>query len=241
MADERGAGLGRHRPADVVEHFQALLGREQRLLAGVDADRDNQPVAQGNGMPDHVQMAVGDGVEGTWIEGNARHGFLLPRPALPGKPGGFPAGFSVNPDLFARSCRKPPNCFVLEAATKQTRARTKPFPVSAKTSGNWPWLLIHPTNDGPHNWASRPHHRGPSMIKALSAITIAACVAAALTLLPGFAPTVEASVPHVLAKSDRQQIIVLQRPAHARSASADARPPAAMADASCPSDARAAS
>jgi hypothetical protein len=44
------------------------------------------------------------------------------------------------------------------------------------------------------------------MIKALSAIAVAACVAAALTLLPGFAPQVEASVPHVLAKGDRLDI-----------------------------------
>src|SRR3569623_1191200 len=56
------------------------------------------------------------------------------------------------------------------------------------------------------NWAWRPHHRGLSMIKALSAIAVAACVAAALTLLPGFAPTVEASVPQPLAKGDRLDI-----------------------------------
>ena len=41
------------------------------------------------------------------------------------------------------------------------------------------------------------------MIKALSAIAVAAFVAAALTVLPGFAPQVEASTPHVLAKGDR--------------------------------------
>jgi hypothetical protein len=41
------------------------------------------------------------------------------------------------------------------------------------------------------------------MIKALSAISLAASAAAALTVLPGFAPTVEASVPQALAKSDR--------------------------------------
>lgn len=41
------------------------------------------------------------------------------------------------------------------------------------------------------------------MIKAITAIAIAACVAAALAVLPGFAPQVEASVPHVLAKADR--------------------------------------
>jgi len=44
------------------------------------------------------------------------------------------------------------------------------------------------------------------MIKALSAIVIAALVGAALTVLPGFAPQVEASVPKALAKSDRLDI-----------------------------------
>ena len=44
------------------------------------------------------------------------------------------------------------------------------------------------------------------MIKALSAIAIAAFIAAALTVLPGFAPTVEASVPQALAKADRLDI-----------------------------------
>jgi hypothetical protein len=44
------------------------------------------------------------------------------------------------------------------------------------------------------------------MIKAFSAIAIAAFVAAALTILPGFAPQVEASVPQALAKGDRLDI-----------------------------------
>jgi hypothetical protein len=44
------------------------------------------------------------------------------------------------------------------------------------------------------------------MIKAISAIAIAGLVAAALTVLPGFAPQVEASVPHALAKADRLDI-----------------------------------
>jgi hypothetical protein len=44
------------------------------------------------------------------------------------------------------------------------------------------------------------------MIKALSAITIAAFIAAALTVLPGFAPQVEASVPVAMAKGDRLDI-----------------------------------
>ena len=41
------------------------------------------------------------------------------------------------------------------------------------------------------------------MIKAISAVAAAALVAGALTILPGFAPKVEASVPLVLAKGDR--------------------------------------
>jgi hypothetical protein len=44
------------------------------------------------------------------------------------------------------------------------------------------------------------------MIKAISAIAIAAFIAAALSILPGFAPQVEASVPQALAKGDRLDI-----------------------------------
>jgi hypothetical protein len=44
------------------------------------------------------------------------------------------------------------------------------------------------------------------MIKALSAVATAAFIAAALTVLPGFAPQVEASVPQALAKGDRLDI-----------------------------------
>jgi hypothetical protein len=49
------------------------------------------------------------------------------------------------------------------------------------------------------------------MIKALSAIAIAAFVAAALTILPGFAPQVEASVPVALAKADRLDVRTVGR------------------------------
>jgi hypothetical protein len=44
------------------------------------------------------------------------------------------------------------------------------------------------------------------MIKALSAVAVAAFIAAALTVLPGFAPQVEASVPQALAKADRLDV-----------------------------------
>jgi hypothetical protein len=45
--------------------------------------------------------------------------------------------------------------------------------------------------------------QGTVMIKAVSAIAVAACVATALTILPGFAPEVAATVPQALAKGDR--------------------------------------
>ena len=44
------------------------------------------------------------------------------------------------------------------------------------------------------------------MIKTLSAIAVAACVAGAFAVLPGFAPVVEASVPRPLPKADRLDI-----------------------------------
>ena len=44
------------------------------------------------------------------------------------------------------------------------------------------------------------------MIKALSAVAVAAFVAATAAMLPGFAPEVAASVPQPLAKGDRLDI-----------------------------------
>jgi hypothetical protein len=71
-----------------------------------------------------------------------------------------------------------------------------------KTAGNLRWLKVSPTK--------RRGHKGPRqgtvMIKAFSAIAVAAFIAAALTVLPGFAPQVEASVPQALAKGDRLDI-----------------------------------
>jgi hypothetical protein len=49
--------------------------------------------------------------------------------------------------------------------------------------------------------------QGSVMIKTLSAVAVAACVAAALAILPGFAPQVEASTPHALAKGDRLDVV----------------------------------
>ena len=54
--------------------------------------------------------------------------------------------------------------------------------------------------------AAKAQLQGTVMIKAISAVAIAAFVAAALTILPGFAPQVEASVPQALAKGDRLDV-----------------------------------
>jgi hypothetical protein len=53
--------------------------------------------------------------------------------------------------------------------------------------------------------------QGTVMIKAVSAIAIAALIATALGVLPGFAPQVEASVPQALAKGDRLDIRTVGR------------------------------
>jgi hypothetical protein len=49
------------------------------------------------------------------------------------------------------------------------------------------------------------------MIKALSAVAVAALIATALTILPGFAPQVEASTPQALAKGDRLDVRAVGR------------------------------
>src|SRR5579859_3271715 len=90
-------------------------------------------------------------------------------------------------------------CFVPMAATKQIRGGMKPF--SAWREGMAKPPLV--TKAATKRQAKKANRQGTVMIKALSAIAVAAFVAAALTVLPGFAPQVEASTPHVLAKGDR--------------------------------------
>jgi hypothetical protein len=51
-----------------------------------------------------------------------------------------------------------------------------------------------------------PDDRGLVMIKTFSAVAVAALIAAALTVLPGFTPQVAASVPQALTKADRLDI-----------------------------------
>lgn len=70
-----------------------------------------------------------------------------------------------------------------------------------------PGPIINPSNKaGRQNQTDRPRSQGTVMIKALSAVAVAAFIAAALTVLPGFAPQVSASTPVPLAKADRLDI-----------------------------------
>lgn len=63
--------------------------------------------------------------------------------------------------------------------------------------------MIRATKSG----AERPIRQGTVMIKALSAVAIAAFMASAITILPGFAPQVEASTSAApLAKADRLDV-----------------------------------
>jgi hypothetical protein len=70
----------------------------------------------------------------------------------------------------------------------------------------WALAIVKPTKR-----AAKAQGQGIVMIKALSALAIAAFITAALTVLPGFAPQVEASVPHTLAKADRLDIRTVGR------------------------------
>jgi hypothetical protein len=94
--------------------------------------------------------------------------------------------------------------------TKQSGVGMKPF--SAIREGVPKPALVNnpltntPGRKRPEKRKSQTKKQGTVMIKALSAIGIAAFVAATLTVLPGFAPQVEASVPQPLAKADRLDI-----------------------------------
>ena len=70
-AVEAAARRSRDRPEHRLHHRQPLLGREQRLLAGMNADRHHELVAQRHGVADDVEMAVGDGIERPRIKRDA--------------------------------------------------------------------------------------------------------------------------------------------------------------------------
>src|SRR4051812_25045871 len=67
-------------------------------------------------------------------------------------------------------------------------------------------MVTNPANERRAALGAAAASQGSVLIRGRSGIAFSACVAAAPALLPGFAPTVEASVPQPLAKSDRLDI-----------------------------------
>ena len=140
-AIELTTGLGRNRRKHLAHHLEAFLHREQRFFTRVHPDRDNQTVAQPNGAPEHVQMAIGDGIEGAGIERDARHKPLYPAPGGRASGAAYPsraayAGSALNQFRTSGVSQAGGSCFVALIATKQNSPRTKPFRTGAKTSGN---------------------------------------------------------------------------------------------------------
>ena len=78
-AGDFAARRARDRRADLLEHGEPLVGRKQRRLAGMNADREHQPVGKPHGFADDVEMAVGDGIERSGKKRNPRHGGGLAR------------------------------------------------------------------------------------------------------------------------------------------------------------------
>jgi hypothetical protein len=88
------------------------------------------------------------------------------------------------------------------ATMKQTEGVMKPFLIVGEGFPKPGVVIKSPTR----RRAVQTRRQGAHMIKALSAVAVAAFVAAALTILPGFTPQVAASVPQPLAKADRLDV-----------------------------------
>ena len=73
--DLEAAGARKRQPgAGVADEFGALLERQQRRLAMMRADGDDDPIEQRRALTDHIQMAEGQRVERAGIERGAGGG-----------------------------------------------------------------------------------------------------------------------------------------------------------------------
>ncbi len=61
--------------ADIHQHCHALIRREDGGLAGVDANREHQPVCHTAGGAHHIKVPVGWRIKGATINGGAQCGF----------------------------------------------------------------------------------------------------------------------------------------------------------------------
>ena len=60
-------------PSTCARELDALLEREHRRLVRVRGDRDDDAFEHARRAAHQVLVAVGDGVEGPWIDGAAFH------------------------------------------------------------------------------------------------------------------------------------------------------------------------
>ena len=91
----------------LLDQRQALLEGKQRLLAGVNADRHEDRVRDRQGAAQHVEVAVGQGIERPRINGNSfAHQRLLASCAPKGNsvfvPPAENARFHVSANMNAR-------------------------------------------------------------------------------------------------------------------------------------------
>src|SRR5438874_5372508 len=85
---------------DLVAHdLDPLVGREQRALAVIAGDPDDQPVDDMQGPADDVGVAIGDRVESTGVDPDATAHLFSPSP-LPSdaaSPGNVPGASAPSP------------------------------------------------------------------------------------------------------------------------------------------------
>src|SRR4030095_1035292 len=89
----------------VAYDLDPLVGREQRPLAVIAGDPDDQPIDDMQGSADDVGMAIGDRVEGTGVDPDATAHLFSPSPlpseaaspvAMPGSSPPFPLSPSLS-------------------------------------------------------------------------------------------------------------------------------------------------
>jgi hypothetical protein len=108
----------------------------------------------------------------------------------------------ISPSYTARNQWASGGLFHQVAAKKQSLGEMKPFLAVGEGFSKPAASITSPTR----RQVVKTVDKGAVMIKTLSAVAVAALVAATLTILPGFAPEVAASVPQPLAKADRLDI-----------------------------------
>jgi hypothetical protein len=102
-------------------------------------------------------------------------------------------------------------CFVRNDRDETKRRRNETISVFSRRQPETSAGYISTNEHAGPKTARDCQKQGTVMIKAISAIAIAALAASTLTVLPGFAPQVEASVPQALAKADRLDIHAVGR------------------------------